>query len=764
MTRLRLLVLLLLLATVLGGVLGGVPGTAAGQADRPAGGQGRVLILSVPRLTWAMVEEHRPPALVELFERSAVASNSPRTIGARTLLGQGYATIGAGNRATASELVAGLALDAGEEIDGEPAAAVYARRSGVEPRGEVLHVGFPHIAANNERLRYGAHAGALGAALRAAGRTAAVVANADTAAEPTLAVGLRRDAALAVVDNHGVTGGAVGQDLLRRDHTAPYGLVLDRAAVRTAFEAAWAAHDVVLLEASDLERYDSYSIFLDPELRPATRDRAIAASDAIVADALASVDPARDLVVVVAPAHPRRRVELTVAAVAGPGFAPGALTSGSTRRDGYVTLPDVAPTVLEFLGLRVPTHMTGAPMASAGGSAPGPATFAALADVNELAVFRNEVVGPVTVSYIVLQLLAYAVAVVALVTGWLRLRPVVEIVALTVLAVAPLTFLSGLFHYDRLGGAGYWAALFGAAALLAVAVRALGDRYGARAGPAQPLLAPVALAGLLLAVLLVDIVVGGPLQINTVMGYGGGPIVAGRFAGYGNMAWTLVATAALIVTTAWWGARRLRRPAAGGPVRDRFALAVIGGLYALIVLVIGLPELGLNVGGVLTTVPVFLTTALLLARVPLTWRRVVVAAAAPVVLLALSAVADLARAPEARTHLGRFVALAADQGVPGVVTVIERKLHANLSILLSSVWTLIVPFALAFIAFLAWRQPRFLRRAQQGVPGLRACLIGALVLGVLGSIVNDSGVAIAATVLTIVLPYVTVLIVRTAPP
>ena len=59
---------------------------------------------------------------------------------------------------------------------------------------------------------------------------------------------------------------------------------------------------------------------------------------------LSRVDPARDLVLVVAPAAPRDAAELTVFAIAGPGIGPGRARSATTRRDGYVTLPDVGVT------------------------------------------------------------------------------------------------------------------------------------------------------------------------------------------------------------------------------------------------------------------------------------------------------------------------------------------------------------------------------------------------------------------------------------
>ena len=92
---------------------------------------------------------------------------------------------------------------------------------------------------------------------------------------------------------------------------------------------------------------------------------------------------------------------------------------------------------------------------------------------------------------------------------------------------------------------------------------------------------------------------------------------------------------------------------------------------------------------------------------------------------------------------------------------LRRKVQANVSILTSSVWTWLVPVCLAFVAFLALRRTGFLARLQGRVPGVRAGLLGSLVVGVLGFALNDSGVAVPAMMFGIVLPWVIWLLLRT---
>ena len=75
----------------------------------------------------------------------------------------------------------------------------------------------------------------------------------------------------------------------------------------------------------------------------------------------------------------------------------------------------------------------------------------------------------------------------------------------------------------------------------------------------------------------------------------------------------------------------------------------------------------------------------------------------------------------------------------------------------SSVWALVIPVALALLVLMFRRRRSALRRLVAEVPGLRACLGAALVLAVLGGALNDSGVAVTAMMLAVLLPYVTVL-------
>ena len=694
---------------------------------------GRVLLVSVPRLTWNLVDAIRPPAIGAFVDDAGVASLSVRTIGPVTTAGEGYATIGAGNRATASTLDDGLAFEPGEEVAGTLAGALFERRTGRPPDGAaVVQVAIGAIHRSNDRLLYGAEAGTLGTALADAGRSAAVVGVADTIAGDGRVL-LQRQAALAVMDRDGRVAGGRTTGLLVDDPVAPGGLRMDGAAVLAAARDALAEHDVVLVELSDLDRVDADRPVMTAEAYRQRRRDAVEAADAVFAELLAQVDLTRDLVVLLAPAAPRGRDQLTVFALDGPGVPSGDARSATTRRPGYVTLPDVAPTLLHALRVAIPDEVTGTRITVE----PGSLQPHDMAVANTEALFRNEVVGPMSVTYIVVQVVVYGLAVVALTGQRSRLRPWVQIAALTVLAVPLVAFLSGLVRVDGLGVAAY------VVAVMASAVWPLRRVH--------LLLPPLLLVAANLLLQLVDVASGGWLQLDTPFGYS--PIVAGRFAGFGNLAFALVAMAAIVTATGVWGLPRQ----SVAPARDRWLVAA-GAVLGLTLVMDGLPAFGSDVGGVLSATPAFAVTMALLGGWRIGWRRLLVVGLVTLAVVTAFALADLARPEDSRTHLGRFVAQLLD-GEGG--TILRRKLQANVSILTSSVWTYVIPAALAFLAFLTARRTGFMRRLLDRVPGAEACVVGGLTAGALGFALNDSGVAIPAMMFGILLPHLAYLVLAT---
>ncbi len=720
--------------------------TVPWNSGRPAGARSgevpRLLVLSLPTLGWADLYQGASPAIDALLDGAAVAAMSVRDVDATTNANDGYAALSAGSRAQ-GVLRSGEVLDASETYVTTPAATIFARTTGVAVDTGLVALGFPHLVSTNADLEYDAQLGALGQSLADAMVPRAAIANADgdltnRGGVVPSEVAYQRQAAMSLVDETGwVPAGAVTDALLRRDPSAPFGLRYQQEAVVAAFSASWRQGGVVLVEGSDLARADRYGPLATPVQRQALRQQALRDTDDLVARMLLSVDFARDTVLVVAPYHSAGGVELTVAGLRSPGQAPGLLRSATTRRAGLVTLVDIAPTILSVFGVPRPGSMEGRQFERVNdGSVTGATRAESLAQINDAARYRDRMVAPVAIVFTVLQALLWVAVAVALRSDSERTKGRVALAALTMLAYLPATYLAGLIRFADAPALAYWAFVIGLSVMIASGASALGRRAAI-----DPLLFCL---GLVFGLLAVDMVLGAPLQLNTVFGYS--PTVGGRFAGMGNLAFGQFAAATFLLCGL------LSRRLAG----RSFGTALAFGVLIVAILIDGMPIWGSDVGGVMALIPAAGVTGAYLVGRPVHGRSVVGLAMAAGVALVGFGVLDLSRPADQRTHLGRLWEAIIDRGPGAFQTVVIRKLGANLSVVTGSAWMALIPLLIAAVVYLLWHAPA---RVQPIRDTLSGCVPGLALVALLGFMLNDSGIAVPGLMLGVVnasVVYVTV--------
>ena len=719
---------------------GGDVGRGAGGGGEPAPNK-RLLVLSLPGLSWDEVYQGDTPNIDGLLDQSAVAAMSVRDVLRRTSTADGYAAVSAGARARGVP-TAGQVFEVDEEFLGAPAASVHERATGEEATDGLLALAFPSLDERNERLDYGAEIGALGQALDDAGVPRAAIANADGGGFVPEAT-FHRTAGVALVDRRGVVPhGAVSPALLEAAPTFPFGVRLSTAAVTQALEENWTRGGVVLLEGSDLERADRATSATTGD-DDAVRRQALRSTDSLVGQVLESVDPEQDAVLVVAPYHQRGEATLTVAGLRAPEVEPGFLRSGSTRRTRVVTLVDIAPTILDLVGVDRPGSMEGRRFERvAEGPSSGEARAANLANLNDASRYRDRMVPPVAGLFVLLQAALWIGAAIVLRGGGRRWRSVAALAALTMLAYLPATYLARLIDfYDASRPGTYWLFVFAVSIAVAVLATSIG-----RASGLDPLLLCL---GAIFGLLTIDMLIGAPLQLNAVFGYS--PTVGGRFAGMGNLAFGMYAGAAFLLCGL------LSRRLAPRPE----ATVIAFGVLVVAVIINGMPFWGSDVGGVLAMVPAVGITAARMFGQQLRWRTAIIWGSAGVAAVAVFAAVDLTRPPDRRTHLGRLVESIGDQGFDAFESVVRRKLEANFSVIASSVWTAMVPVALGFILYLLWRAPGHLREIRNTID---ESLPGLAIVGFLGFALNDSGIAVPGVMLGVVNASLVYLTVRMVPP
>ena len=428
---------------------------------------------------------------------------------------------------------------------------------------------------------------------------------------------------------------------------------------------------------------------------------------------------------------PRLAPTMHVAASIGTDTTtPGVLRSASTGRTGYVQLIDVAPTVLDALGIDIPSSMAGRPWRADDETESAPDRIAAFQDATQHADAHRTITTP---TYWVWDVLvAGFLLVAALLLTRRQLPPWLRVCAIAVAATPLGTFLANLVPWWRADPAWLaYAAATVAATAVVTAAACLGAWRRLRFG------APVAVAIMTVTTLALDVLTGSNLQFGSALGYN--PIVAGRFTGFGNMPFAVYAVAGLIV---------LATLTAGRDRRSVLGAGAIGGLT--LVVINGAPGVGADFGGVVALVPAVVLLTAVAAGYRLTWLGAVAALAAGAVVVSAVAVLDYLRPESAQTHLGRFVGQVLDGTAWRIV---DRKLDANLHLLTHSPVAVLVPLLLAMCWWMlrsADAPGRVLMRAQ--TPTLTAAYVGIATVALVGTAINDSGIAVLVAAGAVAVP------------
>ncbi|CAA9510208.1 MAG: hypothetical protein AVDCRST_MAG17-1931 [uncultured Solirubrobacterales bacterium] len=513
-----------------------------------------------------------------------------------------------------------------------------------------------------------------------------------------------------------------------------------RAGRRTAYLGPWRAPEAAV--AADLRGRVDAQLTVPGGAAAARAGSAWRKADLLVArlpagdDGLAVLDrllelrAPSDLVYVVrAPPAAAPRAPLLATGLAGPRFEAGrGFGSATTRRTGLVAATDVAPTVLERLGVSAPPTMAGrrieTRLASAGAGA---------------AIRRQERLSAILPGRppALLGLLAawFAVAAaLALTGGRAGRRTGVRLGLLAALWFPGLALASAALSVGTPLSLVLESALL---ALGSLALAVVTDRLLPwPRGPALP-------AAAVLCAYTIDLALGSPLTAISLVGPN--PAGGARFFGIGNELEALLGVSVLVGV----GAALSLTPTSPGRIAATFGVA---GLAAAAVM--GAGRLGADVGAVVTLGAG--TAAAAACVLPRGAARHAVAALvvlAPVLALGGLFVLDSATGGDA--HLSRSVL---DDGSEGIGAALERRIATQRGLLSSPVGAVVAAAGLCVLIALALRRRRVLAPlAEAGDRPLTAGLTGSFAAILVCALANDSApdvLAIGAVLALLAAAYV----------
>lgn len=671
-------------------------------------GQNRVVLIIINRADYNDFAEMEH--LKEIMNEGYLGLMNTRGAGSASEF-KSYATLGWGTRAEANSKTA-IFYNLDEENR-----SIYQRRTGIMPdNGAVINVEINRLIELNIEGEYGATPGALGEALKAHGMKAAVLGNSDLENQHN------HSAAFIAMDKSGLIPlGDVSQQMLIEDSQWPYGIRTNYEALITAFQRVYQECALVVIETGDYSRYEAYKSNLNAGMAEHHRKNVLEAIDSFLSEVIQQIDE-QTLLLVVSP-YPSQE-----AYVRGARLSPvvyyqkgqrggGVLTSGTTRREGIISNTDIAPTILQHLGLSS-DQMTGRPMRSV----ERPDGLSWLTALNSRVVNLSQQRYRVLYSFAIYEML---VTIVALILLYFRKRitfPWAKGISffLFTTMVVPLSFLLLPFF-----GEIHLVLSYG----LLIIVTGMISLLISKLSRGNPIKAILLVNGILLVGILLDICTGQHLMKHSLLGYD--PIIGARYYGIGNEYAGVLLGCTLVFVC---GLKELY---------PRYA-PLLPLLLIVVVLLMGIPALGANVGGTITAIAAFLLTYLRLKGVPLNLKVLGIICLSVVVGIALLAVVDLLFLEE-MSHLGGAIKQIYKNGFMVIPQIITRKISMNLKLMGVTIWSKVLLLALAVVGMLFYRPVGILKPLQKFYPNLVIGWGGIVVACGVGFAVNDSGVVFAAT-------------------
>ena len=211
--------------------------------------------------------------------------------------------------------------------------------------------------------------GIIAETLKLHNKSTAALGNSDTSLEYVLGTQNREVVEIAMNGRGIVRYGDVGKDMLRKAPDYPYGIQIDFDRVQSKFKSLLPLADFIAIDLGETVRADSYSSYTFKWRASQLRMKALQDTGLYITKLIKS-SPKDTTFIITALTPPGTSKEglaasmeqMTPMLIHGPGFKAGSLVSNTTRRDGFISILDIAPTVLNTLGIDKPPALSGSPM------------------------------------------------------------------------------------------------------------------------------------------------------------------------------------------------------------------------------------------------------------------------------------------------------------------------------------------------------------------------------------------------------------------
>ncbi|KAB3527623.1 hypothetical protein [Alkaliphilus serpentinus] len=621
-----------------------------------------------------------------------------------------YATIGWGTRSEATR-TSSIFSDVDDEV-----VKIFERRTGttIDNKG-VINLNINQLIQQNQKGDFNSLPGILGDYLLNEGLEVAVMGNSDTTEN------LHREVGLIAMNSKGyIPHGDIGRKNLLEDPTRPFGLKTDYNHLYSSFLGLYPHINLLVIETGDMNRLEAYRENLSQQQYNQHKEMILRDIDLFLEKLMAIVDFSNTSLMLVTPYPSDDAGEygerLTPLVLYDGDKGGGFITSDTTRRKGIIGNIDVAPYILKEFGLEA-ENMTGKFIEKI----PDEDNIEYILSLNNRVVNTSKMRYRVLYSFALYEMLASVIALLAIIFKGKIRDPFKELINLLLLAtiIPPFVFLIlPVFGYQTIINT--YLLLIALSTIMVIIIYRL-SRY-------KPLLSIAIATSITMIGLSIDIITGQNFIKQSIMGYD--PIIGARYYGIGNEYAGILLGCSLIAISILMEINK----------KFKFIIPVI---VFILILLMGVPTLGANVGATITAIFAygFILIKLYGGTIqPKTWIYILLLAVGAITTLALI---DLLIV-EKSSHLAGAIKDIIEGGPSEIVRIITRKVSMNIRVMGVTIWSRVLLIAIGVLTVIFYKPVGLFRRIADAFPSMVVGWSGILVACVVGFLVNDSGVVTAA--------------------
>lgn len=598
---------------------------------------------------------------------------------------------------------------------------IYENRVGpLESEYAIGNIQIGRLYNQNESNKYSPNLGALGDSLHNKGFKTAIFGNSDTDEEKI------RTSALIPMDSKGLIDYGNLDNILVEDMDYPYGIRTDYNKILREVENVKSKASLIVIDTGDLNRLNSYGNFLSLDIFNQKRSFILEDIDSFIRNLVNLIDKENSLLMVLSPNSGEERIDgnrLSPIILWGKDIKRGLAISSTTNRLGIVSNLDISPTIADFLNLST-VNMAGDGIQYVEKSDGFNYIKTINGRINLTSRVRSKtllIYGSISIIIILILGLVFL----------LNIRLIGEIInlfeiLLLLIYSLPIVFiLSSLITIDNLFK--FYVSLIVFVLVFIIIFRKFNRKK-----------AMYFINFTYFIIIVLDILLNGAITKYSILSHD--PIIGARYFGIGNEM-VGIFLAGIVLNVGLW----LK-------VYKNKIIPVL--IMLLSIILVGHPKLGANVGGTIALLSASLYFILEMNFQKLDFKSIFII----IVLILIGIVGlgyiDTVLNPKP-THLGKTLILIKTKGIGIVQNIINRKLLMNIKLIGISIWTKVLFTDILVLSIISYTHENIIGSLMENGlgMGILSCIVGSII----GFLVNDSGLILAAisiNMLTIFLLFV----------